>query len=134
VEDAEAGSRRRLSRAAAILAAVVIAGCGSNTNDEPGSSTTAKPTTRLVVNASGRPTMTIDCPGSALCARLDNTPASAFDPVPKDVACSQIYSGDQKATVRGTLSGKPIDASFSRQNGCETARWDKLDWLLGKPA
>ena len=124
---AEAGSARELKLAILLVAVLAASGCGS-------SSDSSKPATHLVVKSSVNGTKTIDCPGSALCARLEKTPASDFDPVPPKVACTQIYGGDQTATVKGTLNGHAIDASFSRQNGCEIARWAKLDWLLGKPA
>jgi hypothetical protein len=50
----------------------------------------------------------------------------ALEPVAGDVACTQIYGGDQVAT----LSGAGVNASFSRANGCEISRWDKLAPLL----
>jgi len=37
-----------------------------------------------------------------------------------------IYGGPQTATIVGVLDGTRIDAAFSRQNGCEIARWDAL--------
>ena len=107
-----------------LVAVLAASGCGS-------SSDSSKSGTHLVVKSSGHATKVIDCPGSDLCARLERTPRSAFDPVPAKVACSQIYGGDQKATVKGTLNGDAVDASFSRQNGCEIARWNRLSWLLG---
>ncbi len=52
-------------------------------------------------------------------------------PEPKgDVACTQISGGPETATIKGTLRGEPIDASFSRSDGCEIARWDKLKPLF----
>ena len=50
----------------------------------------------------------------------------ALKPVAGDVACTQIYGGDQEATA----IGRGVDAAFSRANGCEIARWDKLAPLL----
>ena len=120
---AEAGSARELKLAVLFVAVLAASGCGSN---EPSSSKT-----HLVVNNSVTGTKTIDCPGNALCTRLEKTPVAAFKPVPPRVACSQIYGGDATATVTGTLRGDPIDASFSLKNGCETARWNRLGWLLG---
>jgi Subtilisin inhibitor-like len=63
-------------------------------------------------------------PVSACDALLDNE--EALEPVAGDVACTQIYGGDQVAT----LSGAGVNASFSRANGCEISRWDKLAPLL----
>jgi hypothetical protein len=53
-----------------------------------------------------------------------------FEPVPADAACTQIYGGPAVATVKGTVLGQPVDATFSRSNGCEIARWDKATALL----
>lgn len=55
---------------------------------------------------------------------------SALDPVPKDKMCAQVYSGPQRATVSGTWRHEQVQASLSRINSCETARWDALDPLL----
>lgn len=53
-----------------------------------------------------------------------------FAPVPKDVACTEIYGGPQVAEVHGTFRGRRVDARFSRTNGCEIARWDKVEFLF----
>jgi hypothetical protein len=53
-----------------------------------------------------------------------------FAPVPKDVACTQIYGGPQEADVRGVFRGRPVEAHFDRGNGCEIARWDKVQFLF----
>lgn len=57
-----------------------------------------------------------------------------FDPVPGDVACTQIFGGPQTARVSGTLRGERVDARFARNDGCEMGRWDKLAPLLGEAA
>jgi hypothetical protein len=53
----------------------------------------------------------------------------ALEPVAKQVACTEIYGGPQVAVV----SGGAVRAVFSRTNGCEIARWDKLAPLLELP-
>jgi Subtilisin inhibitor-like len=58
-------------------------------------------------------------PAGACAALLEN--ADALDPVPGDVACTEIYGGDQVATITGS-----VEARFSRENGCEIDRWDRL--------
>jgi hypothetical protein len=63
-------------------------------------------------------------PVSACDALLEHE--EALEPVAGDVVCTQIYGGDQVAT----LSGAGVNASFSRANGCEISRWDKLAPLL----
>ena len=53
-----------------------------------------------------------------------------FEPTPGDVACTQQYGGPETATVTGTFKGEQVDAKFSRQNGCEIARWEDALPLL----
>jgi hypothetical protein len=45
--------------------------------------------------------------------------------------CTQIYGGPQKAHVTGWWAGRPVNTYFKRNNGCETARWNKFSSLLG---
>jgi Subtilisin inhibitor-like len=63
------------------------------------------------------------------CSKLESLD-DPFAPVPKDVACTEIYGGPQVADVRGTFRGRPVDAHFSRTNGCEIERWDKVQFLF----
>lgn len=58
--------------------------------------------------------------------------AAAFAPADPSLACTEIYGGPQTATVTGTVNGAAVDASFSRANGCEIARWEALVALLGE--
>jgi len=53
-----------------------------------------------------------------------------FEKSPPDVACTDIFGGPQTAEVSGTLRGERIDATFSRADGCEIARWDRAAPLL----
>ena len=66
----------------------------------------------------------------AACRALEAHGANALPPVRKDVACTQVYGGPQTATITGTWQGKPVRSSFSRINGCEISRWDRLRGLL----
>ena len=34
------------------------------------------------------------------------------------------------ATIKGTIRGNPVDASFSRADGCEIERWARVEPLL----
>ena len=65
------------------------------------------------------------------CAALADMKAATFQPTPPKTACTQQYGGPQVATVEGTLHGKPVNAKFSRTNGCEIARWNEASKLLG---
>jgi hypothetical protein len=41
-----------------------------------------------------------------------------------------IYGGPEEATVVGVVNGEEVDAAFSRSNGCELDRWDRMATLL----
>jgi hypothetical protein len=64
------------------------------------------------------------------CAALADMKASAFEPTPPTMACTEVYGGPQVATVEGRLRGKRVSARFSRTNGCEIARWNETAKLL----
>ena len=54
-----------------------------------------------------------------------------FAPVPKNSVCTEIYGGPQRARVVGTVKGQVVRATFSRTNGCEIARWQRISpWLV----
>jgi hypothetical protein len=67
------------------------------------------------------------------CRRLTGLTASRLAPVPDGVACTQIYGGPATARVTGTIRGRRVDARFSREDGCEIARWERNRALLGRP-
>lgn len=61
------------------------------------------------------------------CERLDRLTARGKDPfaaVPPDARCTMIYGGRATARVTGSWAGRPVDATYNRNNGCEIARWD----------
>jgi hypothetical protein len=68
--------------------------------------------------------------GRLACRKLFHLPISAFAPVPRDVACTEIYGGPQVASVVGRIAGKDFQATFSRTNGCEIARWNRVQFLF----
>jgi hypothetical protein len=53
-----------------------------------------------------------------------------FAPVPKGMACTDLYGGPQTARVTGRFRGSLVWAGFSRRNGCETARWNRVRFLF----
>jgi hypothetical protein len=71
---------------------------------------------------------TLPRPGAA-CSRLARL-ARPFAPTPKDAVCTQIYGGPQQALVTGRFRGRAIRARFSRGNGCEIARWSRIQFLF----
>jgi hypothetical protein len=65
------------------------------------------------------------------CRRLEALGAKLFAPVPRGAVCTQVYGGPQVARVIGSVDGKRVWAKFSRRNGCQIDRWDRLSpWLL----
>ena len=55
-----------------------------------------------------------------------------FAPVPPDVACAEVYGGPQVAHVVGSVRGRRVDATFRRTDGCQIARWNRVDFLFPK--
>jgi hypothetical protein len=123
------------------LAAAALAACATGS-----AGTSQVSTTSLTVSywsegkeASNREQWTLRCapargtlPRSAVaCRKLAAGGAKLFAPIPKNVACTQIYGGPQVAKVVGTVRGTRIWASLSRTDGCQISRWDGLSpWLL----
>jgi Subtilisin inhibitor-like len=124
------------------LIAAILAGCGSEAAEEPpagGATEPDPPATELTVTywADGRDgpaqdaTLTCDPAGGThpqpeeACAALAAN-ADALAPLPADLLCTQIYGGPEEAEVTGTRDGGQVQATFSRQNGCEIDRWDRL--------
>jgi Subtilisin inhibitor-like len=123
----------------------LIAGCGqfggSDDDDESGSGAGTSAATELTISVqpqgAGGParewTLRCDPAGGTLpraqeaCSQLT---AEALEPLAPGTVCTQIYGGPQKARVRGRIDGSPVDARFSRTNGCEIHRWDTLRFLF----
>lgn len=75
----------------------------------------------------------IRCPAvSPACRRLGILAGNPFAPTPPATVCTQIYGGPQEALVTGTFRGRRVWARFSRRNGCEIARWNRIAFLLGE--
>ena len=123
----------------AAVALVALAACGSDdTSDAPGSSSSDAATSLTIVvtpdEGATASTYELTCDPAGgdhpqaeqACAALAKAGASVFDAVPADQACTAIYGGPQTATVKGTFDGKDVDASFSREDGCEIDRWEQL--------
>ena len=121
-----------------LLAAVIVllAGCGSN----GGASSAPRYDLTISFWPAGRAgdsrSATLQCDpdgGShpAVAAACDALlqHEDALQPVPSDVACTEIYGGPQLATI----SGPDVRATLSRRNGCEIARWDALAPVVELP-
>ena len=65
------------------------------------------------------------------CARLTSGGAKLFAPLPQNAFCTEIYGGPQKARVVGTVNGRRVRATFTRTDGCEISRWQRISpWLV----
>ena len=114
-------------RRALLVLAVVVAGCGG---EEREARPAAPAATEVTVTVDPGGTRKVRCPGDELCARLQR---ADFSPPKGQLACTDVYGGDETARVVGRVRGERVDARFSRTNGCEIARWDRFAWLLGSP-
>ena len=123
-------------RHAALLAAsllVVLSGCNSGSDDQPGTSTDL--TITVTADEGVTPVvMQLECdpPGgdhpqpAEACRKIKAAGLGVFQPVPTNQACTMIYGGPQKATVSGSYKGARVEGEFNRTNGCEIDRWEKL--------
>lgn len=135
--------------AVAAASLVLVAGCGTigsggDVTVEPGpdNAATRAGVTELTITVKagrgrGERTYSLRCepaggdhPDPEAACRLLNELKDPFAPVPADAMCTEIYGGPQTATVTGTLRGEPVNARFSRTDGCQIARWDKHVALL----
>ncbi|MFI0816866.1 SSI family serine proteinase inhibitor [Streptomyces sp. NPDC021098] len=72
----------------------------------------------------------------AACRQLDAQTEwgrDPFAPVPPGAMCTGQYGGEATATVRGHWAGRPVNARFTRTNGCEIARWNRFSIVLRLP-
>jgi hypothetical protein len=127
---------------------LLAAGCGSEADEaQPGGGggqpEATAPATELTITVwpKGRDgasqELTLTCepaggthpsPEKACLALAGNIDALA--PLPPDTICTQIYGGPEEAEIAGTFQGREVTATFSRQNGCEIDRWDRLAGVL----
>jgi hypothetical protein len=125
-----------------LLAVAALAGCGS----DDGASQASGPTGTLA-----RLTVTVDDDGakgsqqprelevecqaptdSQACGAAAGVSAADLRPTGEDTACTQIYGGPEEARIKGEIRGEDVDATFSRTDGCEIARWDNVKALLAE--
>jgi hypothetical protein len=66
---------------------------------------------------------------AAACTKLMKV-QNPFAPTPKGIACTQIYGGPQEALVTGRFRGNLIRAHFGRKDGCQIARWNRVQFLF----
>ena len=119
--------------AALALAAGLIAGCGEEDGGPVGADHAFAAGLTVTLDADGpggEPPRTkqIACDTVEDCYGLE--PAD-FDPVPPDAACTEIYGGPDRVELEGHFGGREVPATdFTRENGCEIERFDRLTELL----
>jgi len=124
------------------LLALALAACGGSDVQSPGGSASTPAATAPVTTAAAtqltvtywRDPSTSAAPTVTTVTAAGSANPDTFAPVPAGQACTMIYGGPEKATVKGTLNGVPVDGTFTRANGCEIARWDTLVQLKILPA
>lgn len=94
---------------------------------------------RIVITAPGQPmqrfALTCDPAGgdhpspATACGTLRRLDAP-FAEAPADRACTEIYGGPQVAVVTGFHDRRQVSARFTRTDGCQIARWDRLADVL----
>jgi hypothetical protein len=121
-------------RLAIVAACLVVAACGDDEPSEPaGSAAATELTVTVWPQGKGGPKRErrVECPGPAVCRELS---VRKLAPVPRDVACAELYGGPDQARVTGTIDGRRVDAEFNREDGCQITRWDENVALLGRPS
>ncbi len=68
----------------------------------------------------------------AACDRLDAL-GGPLGPVPHDQMCTELYGGPQSARITGTWHGRHVDDSYTRNDGCQAARWQRMEPVLPAP-
>jgi hypothetical protein len=126
-----------LRAAAALIAALVLAGCGSE--DEEDEQTAVAGTSLTITvdpdgeggeSASSAEVTCTEDTATSPCPQLTLLEAADLSPVPPDRICTEVFGGPDVATVSGTLNGEEVDAQLSRANGCEIERFDRFTPVL----
>jgi hypothetical protein len=125
------------------VAAVLTGGCGDDessddANTAPGGKGSALELTLDPDGEGGEEpsTESVECPDpprpgpDPLCGQVLLLSPKDFAPLPPDVACTEIYGGPDTLRVEGTLEGKPIEETFTREDGCEITRFDTWTPIL----
>jgi hypothetical protein len=128
---------RRAALALALTAcAAIAAGCGED-SDGPAPADDSSTELTVTVDPDGTGgeqarVAEVACPGDeqAVCDAVAATPDDPGAPIDPQTPCTEVYGGPDSLFVEGTLRGEPIESAFSRENGCEIERFDRLAELL----
>ena len=124
------------------LAALAATGCMARSSSSSGGRAAAVASTALTIEISASKSdrltrvWTLICPNrgtlpqaSRACRRL-NAVKKPFAPVAKNASCTLVYGGPQIADVRGRFRGHRVHTRFTRADGCEIARWNRVRFLF----
>ncbi len=136
---ASTAAERRMTAAgigAVVIAAAVLAACGADAGD--GGRPASDSRVEIVVDRDGKESRapqsaTLQCPSERhprACRRLSELAPSAFEPVPAQTACAQLYGGPERARIEGVVEGRSVSATFTRRNGCEITRYERVRPVL----
>lgn len=129
------------TRLALLAAVVLVAACGAEDRPTTATATAAGASTSVRVTfdpdgaegGSAARTVRLTCPSqrwAAECRRLRGLPRAAFRPVKPGAVCTEIFGGPQTGAIRGTVGGRRVDARYKRTNGCEDARYRRVERIL----
>ena len=122
-----------------LLMTAILAGCGSDESTPAAGGDGKLAALTVTVDPDGAKgseparELELDCAkptDSTACGAAAGVSAADVQKTGDDVACTQLYGGPEEATITGTIRGTQIDASFKRTDGCEIARWDKVEFLF----
>jgi hypothetical protein len=114
-----------------LLCIVALAACSEKANPSKPKKFTADLHVKITGVKDGTKEFDVNCPGDAKCDSIEDNP-SMFGKPPSGTACTMQYGGPAVARVTGTIQGKKVDTTVKRTNGCEIARWDLADGVLGR--
>ena len=120
-----------------LLLCLLLAGCGA---EHPAAAPAPATNLLVTVDADGKgpdapKALRVRCEQCSVddtCQVVATMPPGAWKPVRPRQVCTDIFGGPETARVTGTLAGSPLAARFSRQNGCEIARWQLAAPLLDR--
>ena len=121
-------------RALIAAAAILVAGCGEDDSQTDEAQVPMRTDLHVTLDPDGPESPTeplvddVSCDEGEtgrVCRAAEELEPSDLEPVPPDVACTQIYGGPDQVTIEGTLRGEAVDATLTRANGCEIERFEQ---------
>jgi hypothetical protein len=111
-----------------LLALALFAGCGGDGDEQAARPSPAANTIEVEVTHAGARSGVFPCGDGCDTAKLAAALKRAGDKVR---ACTEIYGGPETAQVTGTLGGRRVDATITRNDGCGIADYEAVFAALG---